>query len=135
MRYSKQREVILEVVNHSFNHPTAEMVYDKVKEKIPNISLGTIYRNLNALADASLIKRISIPKDFDHFDHRNCDHYHFCCMKCHQLYDLPASKIEMLIHNCEKEEQVQITDCEVLLYGICKKCLKGKDEENGIKRK
>ena len=104
MRYSKQREVILEVVNHSFNHPTAEMVYDKVKEKIPNISLGTIYRNLNALADASLIKRISIPK-------------------------------EMLIHNCEKEEQVQITDCEVLLYGICKKCLKGKDEENGIKRK
>ena len=58
MRYSKQREAILRVVNASNVHPTAEMVYREVKKEIPNISLGTVYRNLNALADASQIKRI-----------------------------------------------------------------------------
>ena len=135
MRYSKQREAILRVVNASNVHPTAEMVYREVKKEIPNISLGTVYRNLNALADASQIKRISIPKDVYHFDHRHVEHYHFYCTKCHQLYDLPGSTIHQLIHRLEQEESVRITDYEVLFYGICQKCQKGKEENYGIKRK
>lgn len=135
MRYSKQRETILNVVNHSSEHPTAEMVYQEVKKEIPNISLGTVYRNLNALADASQIKRISIPKDVDHYDHRHDEHYHFCCTECHQLYDLPGTTIHQLVHQLEQEEMVKIEDYEVLFYGICPKCLKGKEESYGIKRK
>lgn len=129
MRYSKQRETILDIVCKSRSHPTAEMVYNQVKLEIPNISLGTVYRNLNVLAEKGLIKRISIPQDVDHFDHRNDEHYHFCCTECHKLFDLPVDRIDELKSRLEKDEEVIITDYEVLFYGICKTCQSKKRKE------
>ena len=123
MRYSKQRELILEVVNQSSDHPTAEMIYWEVKKQIPNISLGTVYRNLNALVDASLIKRIHI-QDVDHFDHRKKEHYHFCCRECQTLYDLEATDMKKLIQKVEEKEQVKIDDYEILFYGTGMHCMK-----------
>ena len=122
MRYSKQRELILEVVNQSSDHPTAEMIYWEVKKQIPNISLGTVYRNLNALVDASLIKRIHI-QDVDHFDHRKKEHYHFYCRECQTLYDLEATDMKKLIQKVEEKEQVKIDDYEILFYGTCMYCI------------
>ena len=110
MRYSKQRETVLNVVNKSRAHPTAEMVYQEVKKEIPNISLGTVYRNLNVLAEQGMIKRISIPQDVDHFDHRNDEHYHFYCTTCNHLIDLPVDRIDELIQRLEREENVEVND-------------------------
>ncbi|MBS7020438.1 MAG: transcriptional repressor [Firmicutes bacterium] len=130
MRYSKQRETVLNVVNKSRAHPTAEMVYQEVKKEIPNISLGTVYRNLNVLAEQGMIKRISIPQDVDHFDHRNDEHYHFYCTTCNHLIDLPVDRIDELIQRLEREENVEVNDYEVLLFGTCQSCRQSKRGRN-----
>ena len=71
MKYSKQREQILNIINNSYDHPTAYMVYEEVRKDIPNISLGTVYRNLNSLCINKQIRRLAIPNDNDRFDKIN----------------------------------------------------------------
>ena len=68
MKYSRQRESILNSLNEKLNHPTAEMVYNCVKKEQPNISLGTVYRNLNLLTDIGEVIKIPTPDGGDRFD-------------------------------------------------------------------
>ena len=86
---------------------------------IPNISLGTVYRNLNRLVDEGLIKRIKTPDNIDRFDHTN-KHAHFICMKCGSIIDLG----EEYLFNLEKIDDNEVLDCEVSFKGICKNCKK-----------
>ena len=68
LKYSRQRESILQYLSATHSHPTADMVYMHVKEEFPNISLGTVYRNLNLLADIGEIIKIPTPDGGDRFD-------------------------------------------------------------------
>ena len=86
--YSKQREAIITVLRDMKSHPTANAVYEKVKEQIPTISLGTVYRNLAALRENGDILAISIGDGFDHFDGDNSPHIHLHCRECRQIVDL-----------------------------------------------
>ena len=89
MNYSKQRETILKVLRENMNHPTADRLYELVRRELPDISLATVYRNLNRLAAAGTIRSI---RDLDgsvHFDHNVEKHYHFICTKCNKVYDVP----------------------------------------------
>ena len=61
MRYSKQRELVMQTVQQLCDHPTAEEIYDKAAQECPNLSLGTVYRNLNSLVEAGRVRRVSIP--------------------------------------------------------------------------
>ena len=88
MKYSKQRNIILEIVNSSYNHPTADMIYKEVQKQIPNISLGTVYRNLNQLVEHGYIKKISIPNESERFDKTLQEHIHFICLSCKKVEDL-----------------------------------------------
>jgi Fur family transcriptional regulator, peroxide stress response regulator len=87
-RKSIHRETILRVVRNTTSHPGADWVYDQVKKEIPNISLGTVYHNLNFLAESGQIREIAIPGSFGRFDGNTCNHYHFRCEKCGLLFDL-----------------------------------------------
>jgi len=69
MRYSKQRELVMQTVERLCDHPTAEEIYDKAAQECPNLSLGTVYRNLNSLVEAGRVRRVSIPGKADRFDH------------------------------------------------------------------
>ena len=69
MRYSKQRELVMQTVQQLCDHPTAEEIYDKAAQECPNLSLGTVYRNLNSLVEAGRVRRVSIPGKADRFDH------------------------------------------------------------------
>ena len=69
MRYSKQRELILNQVQTRSDHPTANAIYAALREVCPGLSLGTVYRNLNCLVDAGSIRRVEVPGHADHFDH------------------------------------------------------------------
>ena len=91
MRKSRQRELILEIINHSYDHPTAYMIYEKCQHKIPNISLGTVYRNLNSLVNDLKIKRIKTVDSFDRYDRIDDFHAHFMCFECMQIFDLNFS--------------------------------------------
>lgn len=117
MRYSKQRQKILEIVNSSYNHPTAYMVYEEVKKEIPNISLGTVYRNLNSLVENNLIKKITL--EVEHFD-KNTKHCHLCCMKCKKIFDINLLDIDKYVLDNYK---LKVLSSEVVLKGICNDCM------------
>src|SRR5512135_2658698 len=87
-RMTKQKRVILEVLKNTKSHPTADWVYDKVKKKIPNISLGTVYRNLNILKSQGEITELCYGKGFSRFDGNASHHYHFTCEQCGRILDV-----------------------------------------------
>ena len=82
MRYSKQRELVMQTVERLCDHPTAEEIYDKAAQECPNLSLGTVYRNLNSLVEAGRVRRVSIPGKADRFDHTLPWHSHLYCTVC-----------------------------------------------------
>src|SRR6056297_941756 len=106
-RKSKQREKILEVLKNTNCHPTADWVYDQVKKEFPNLSLGTVYRNLKILRQQGKIKKIEHGSTYDRFDVVTNEHYHFICEKCGQIIDF---KLEINKEMIDKiEEQLNCT--------------------------
>ena len=87
LKYSKQRASIKDYLMHTTSHPTADTVYLHIKEEFPNISLGTVYRNLNLLADIGEALRIPTPDGGDRFDGRCEPHYHVVCTNCGNVFD------------------------------------------------
>ena len=87
-RYSKQRELIYENLKARCDHPTAEAIYSDLKKDNPGLSLGTVYRNLNFLADAKMIRKLDVGQTIVHFDGDISDHYHFICNECNQVFDI-----------------------------------------------
>lgn len=85
-RYSRQRELIHSSLLGTTQHPTAEMVYQWLKPENPNLSLGTVYRNLNLLANEGVIRRMPFP--VERYDAETRPHPHFQCQACGQIYDL-----------------------------------------------
>ena len=88
LKYSRQRAAIKEYLCNTTEHPTADTVYLHIREAFPNISLGTVYRNLNLLADTGEAIKISTPDGGDRFDGRTDLHYHVICRDCKRVYDL-----------------------------------------------
>ena len=86
-KYSRQREAILNVLCSTETHPTANWVYNQVREIIPNISLGTVYRNLSALCAAGEIISLSVGDGYERFDGNNSRHVHFYCKICGKITD------------------------------------------------
>ena len=127
MKYSKQRDIILKEVNKSYNHPTAIMIYDKVKEEIPNISLGTVYRNLNLLSEKENIKKICMPTGCDRFDKTICDHSHFYCINCNKVCDIDHKIIDEMIETIKDKIEFEITNYNILFEGKCTHCKEKKE--------
>lgn len=94
VRKTKQRETILEVLRGTCSHPTADWIYHEVKKEIPNISLGTVYRNLRLLCQSGEIVELDLCGTLSRFDARTDNHYHFRCEHCGQLFDVdePVNK-------------------------------------------
>ena len=88
MRYSKQRELVLQQVEALHDHPTAEEIYQNALKECPGLSLGTVYRNLNSLVEAGRVRRVPIPGQPDRFDHTLSWHSHLYCTRCGQVTDL-----------------------------------------------
>ena len=94
LKYSRQRESIKELLQAREDHPTADMVYESVRQIYPNISLGTVYRNLSLLVSIGEIAKISTPEGADRFDARTEPHNHFICTKCRRIMDLDMASID-----------------------------------------
>lgn len=116
MRNSKQRNLILDIINKSTLHPSAEDIYIECRKQFPNISLGTVYRNLNLLIGLKEIIKIS-HGDREHYDKKE-EHHHFICRKCNKIIDIYDISVPMLkeIKGHKVEEQV------LMLKGICESC-------------
>lgn len=125
LRNTAQRALVLDAVRTSRDHPTAEKIFLRVSEKAPQISLGTVYRNLSLLSELGEILRISSPYGPDHFDFNLENHYHFFCSECHEVYDVPSDLVPhkkdlMQPRNCGFE----IADFSLSYYGVCPHCKK-----------
>ena len=120
---SKQRQVVLEVVKNSIDHPTAETVLFRCKEIMPSINLATVYRNLGALAKQGAINKIS-QYDGDRFDKTLHAHAHFKCINCGCLTDLLEIDVESIKKEVEIKYNLKIDNSSVLFDGICDNCLK-----------
>ena len=128
LKYSRQRESIKEYLASTTSHPTADTVYLHVKEEYPNISLGTVYRNLNLLADIGEAIKINTPNGGDRFDGHTHEHYHVVCTSCGNVYDLEINPTKMEIINqlaCQHFDGT-IESHSILFSGTCKHCLEKK---------
>lgn len=122
MKYSRKKEIILNFLKSVYTHPTAETVYNEIRKEYPNISLGTVYRNLDKLSKNGDIKRLTFVDNKDRFDANVDKHYHAVCKKCGEVYDVFVDYFKDIDRVVEKD-----TDCNVLSHDIsfniiCSKC-------------
>lgn len=129
LKYSRQRESIKEFLNSTKEHPTADMVYTHVRKDFPNISLGTVYRNLNLLADIGEATKITTSDGGDRFDGRTEPHYHFYCSECNRLFDLDIDTMDHINELAEKNFDGKIEKHNIVFYGKCGECLKHAAEQ------
>ncbi len=118
-RYSHQRELIENIVKNRYDHPTADAIYLTAREIEPNISLGTVYRNLKLLAEEGKIITLETEDKKIHYDGTVNGHTHFICKNCGNIYDL-ESKVETPKEFTEMGFNVLEQKC--VFYGLCKDC-------------
>lgn len=121
-RKSKQRDRIYKLLQETTIHPTASWIYDNLKKEFPDLSLGTVYRNLNILIEQGLVKEIIFGSTFDRYEANVLPHYHFICDKCGTIIDLNLplidklnSQVDYLIDSKTKRHRIEF-------FGLCKKC-------------
>ena len=126
LKYSRQRESIKHFLAETKDHPTADAVYMHVKKEFPNISLGTVYRNLNLLTDIGEAVKIATPDGGDRFDGRVEPHNHFLCKKCGRLLDLDLDITRLNEVNQLAADNFDgiIESSSTLFYGECSDCIK-----------
>jgi Fur family peroxide stress response transcriptional regulator len=122
-KFSRQRESIKEYLMAQTTHPTADDVYQYVKEIYPNISLGTVYRNLSLLTELGEIQKLSGLDGADHYDGRIIPHCHFICRRCGRVADLNISMDQTLLAQAEACGIGKITGYSANFYGTCKACM------------
>ena len=111
VKYSKQREMIMEYLKSTTAHPTAETVYMNVRSANPKLSLGTVYRNLKLLSEAGEIQRLSCGDGF-------------LCDKCGSVQDVDMPPLDELEKKAAEKLDGEIHGHQVYFYGLCEKCLK-----------
>lgn len=122
-KYSRQREAIREYLMQTKEHPTADMVYMKIRTIYPNISLGTVYRNLNLLAQKGEIIKINCQDGSERFDGNVSPHYHFLCKSCRRVHDLEMESIEHINKIAGAGFKGKIEGHVTFFYGKCPECL------------
>jgi Fe2+ or Zn2+ uptake regulation protein len=120
-RRSRQRDIILQIVRETDSHPTAEWVYERARRKIPNLSLGTVYRNLNVLAEENAIQRVTTGEGAVRYDRRLGDHTHFICTETDRVMDLESPAMDELIELFQRRAGHLVTSCRILFYGKLEK--------------
>ncbi len=127
IRNTRQRNAVLEAVRRVKSHPTADEVYRMVKEKIPQISLGTVYRNLELLCELGLVQKLDSPGGQRRFDGNPRNHYHIRCISCNKIIDLEIETIPDLDKYLVKKTDFEITGHRLEFLGICPDCQDSKD--------
>ena len=124
LKYSRQRECIRENLVSRCDHPTAEMVYEDVRKTFPNISLGTVYRNLTLLAEQGDIARISMRDGPDRYDGSIHTHVHFLCSECHGIWDIDPDEAEQILSLSLAHFDGDVEKASIQLMGVCGSCRK-----------
>ncbi len=120
-RWTKQLEVIWDAVKDEASHPTADQIYAKVRRDITNISLGTVYRNLQKLVAEGKLQVLTLGRT-QHFDPLIQQHQHFICQSCGRVYDVFVGAKEEILSSSLPREGFTVTSHQLSLYGTCNNC-------------
>jgi Fur family peroxide stress response transcriptional regulator len=121
---TRQREAILKVLKGTKSHPTADWIYSEVRKEIPNISLGTVYRNLKLLSERGDILEIDLSGKLSRYDAYTENHYHFRCDKCDRVFDLSETVNSEINEKVARDTGFWVTDHRLEFRGLCKDCQK-----------
>lgn len=123
LRMTRQRQVILEELRKVNTHPSADEIYEMVRKRLPRISLGTIYRNLEILSASGEIQRLELGTSLKRFDGVADDHYHIRCLDCNRVIDAPPGFDVSITHEPAESTGFKILGHTLEFIGICPACL------------
>lgn len=121
-RASEQRTVIREELCKVRTHPTANDIYQLVRKRMPRISLGTVYRNLEMLSQAGIIKKLETAGTERRYDGVTENHYHIRCIECGRLEDIASAPLESINDAVREVSDYQILWHNIMFVGICPRC-------------
>lgn len=110
------------MLKNTGRHPTADWIYDQLKVEFPNLSMGTVYRNLHILMEQGLIKKIDFGSTFDRFDANIDPHYHFVCERCGSIIDLELPVDEDLNERINRVTPFLARRHRIQFFGVCDRC-------------
>lgn len=122
LKHSRQRDAIKQFLMTRKDHPTADAIYHNIRKEYPNISLGTVYRNLALLSDIGEIQKLSCGTDSDHYDGNAAPHHHFICTECEAVIDLDMESINHICLIAGQNFDGVIENYVTYFYGKCSKC-------------
>jgi Fur family transcriptional regulator, peroxide stress response regulator len=122
MRKSKQRDAILRVLMSTTSHPTAEWLYEEVKKEMPNISLGTVYRNLRVMKREGEILELEQTGTYRRFDANSANHYHFRCDGCGRVFDIDEPVVPGIDERVERNTGFKVSHHRLEFRGLCCEC-------------
>lgn len=122
-RNTLQKRLVLDALRDLQSHCTAEEVYARVSSQYANISLATVYRNLNSLSEDGEIRKISVPEAADRYDCNTRQHYHLLCKQCGRFEDAPVSYSEELRQHAQEKSGYQIEGYDIVFVGRCPCCI------------
>ena len=121
-RRTKQKEAILRVLRGTESHPTADWIYQQVRKEIPNISLGTVYRNLRLLTKEGEILELDLAGSLSRFDANTTDHYHFRCDLCGRVFDLDEPVDRRMDRKVARQTGFKVRQHRLEFRGLCLEC-------------
>lgn len=123
LRMTRQRKVILEELRKVDTHPSTDEIYMMVRKRLPRISLGTVYRNLEILSETGEIQKLELGCKLKRFDGIAQNHYHIRCLHCQRVIDAPAGLEVAVNHDFKTAAGFKILDHRLEFIGICPDCL------------
>ena len=122
-KHFKKRDAILACVKGTDVHPSADWVYDRMRQEYPDISLGTVYRNLNHFKQQGMIQSLGTVNGVERFDGNTDPHVHFICTGCDSVIDLPQMQVpHSLCSQAAAQAGGQVTLCQLSFTGVCRHC-------------
>lgn len=123
--YSRKREAILNTLRGTTTHPTAEWVYLQLKSTYPDLSLGTVYRNLSQFKEDGTIISVGVVNGQERFDGNTAPHSHFICTSCSAVLDIPDDPSDpFMMEKAACSLGAKVDSCDILFRGTCSACLK-----------
>lgn len=123
--FSAKREAIYQTIASTREHPTAEWVYEQLKPKIPDLSLGTVYRNIAVFKEMGIVKSVGVYNGQERYDGDMSPHSHFVCTVCYRIEDVPKGRSfvdKSMYEFVESECRAKVTGHSICFYGLCRNC-------------
>ena len=123
LRMTKQRQIILEKLRAVTSHPTADDMYEMVRLRLPHISLGTVYRNLEILSEEGIVKKLDVGGTKKRFDGNTSTHYHLRCLQCGKVDDLDIAPLDDIEEKAASLSGYTVMKHSLEVAGVCPSCL------------